>query len=132
MPFVVREDVSGTPRKAMSQSRALKAWERHRGICVVCNRQIDGARDGWIVEHIRALAMGGTDDDTNTGPAHVNCADAKTTERDLPAIAKAKRQKAKHLGIKRPKGRPMPCGRASGWKKPFNGPPVPRQKGRRL
>jgi hypothetical protein len=43
----------------MTQTRALQAWERHKGICVLCNVLIDGVRDDWYVEHIRALELGG-------------------------------------------------------------------------
>jgi len=56
----------------------------------------------------------------NRGPAHVSCARAKTRD-DAKRLAKAKRQKRKHLGIRQSKGRPMPGSKASGLKKRMNG-----------
>lgn len=103
-------DVSTTRRKAMSPTRRLRIWEAHSGTCVLCGQKIDGTREKWIVEHVRALALGGDDTDANCGPAHEACADAKTHSDDIPRIAKAKRQKMKALGIRkqstfnRPKG----------------------------
>lgn len=45
---------------------------------------------------------------------------------DVAAGAKAKRMKARHLGIRKATGRPLPGTKASGWRKPFNGPPERR------
>jgi hypothetical protein len=88
----------------MTQTRALQAWERHKGICVLCNVLIDGVRDDWYVEHIRALELGGKDEDENLGPAHYACKPGKNAA-DHSAAAQAKRQKAHHLGIKDPSRR---------------------------
>lgn len=97
-------DVGTTRRKAMSPTRRLRIFEQHGGVCVLCGNKIDGVREKWIVEHPRALGLGGADDDaTNTGPAHETCRREKDPV-DMRAIAKAKRQKIKHLGIK-PKSR---------------------------
>lgn len=95
-------DVATTHRRAMSPTRRLRIWEAHKGVCILCSRPIDGAREKWIVEHKRALALGGADDDANCGPAHEACADEKTLRQDMPAIVKAKRQKMKALGIRTP------------------------------
>lgn len=74
MPFVVREDVGTTRRRSLSGHSRLKTWERTGGICVVCDQPIDGFREHWIVEHIRALELGGADEIENMGPAHDMCA----------------------------------------------------------
>lgn len=50
----------------------------------------------------------------------IPCHRAKT-KRDVGAIAKAKRVEAKHLGITRPKSRPMPGTKASGFRKRMDG-----------
>lgn len=84
-------DIGTTPRKAMSPTRRLRIWEANSGICVLCQQKIDGTRDKWIVEHIRALGLGGEDTDANCGPAHASCADSKTHGDDIPRIAKATR-----------------------------------------
>jgi 5-methylcytosine-specific restriction enzyme A len=103
MAFIC-EDVGTTRRRRMTQTRALQAWERHKGICVNCNVLIDGVRDDWFVEHIRALELGGADENENLGPAHYACKSGKDAA-DHSAAAQAKRQKANHLGIKDPSRR---------------------------
>lgn len=113
-------DVPTTKRKSLSPMQRLKLFEDHGGICVVCERKID-AGEPWIDEHLRALGLGGSNDLDNRGPAHAHCADTKTRTEDIPRIAKAKRQKAKHLGIPTRKGRPLPGTKASGWKHNMDG-----------
>lgn len=112
-------DVPTTPRKPMPESRRLRIWEAHKGVCVLCGLKIDGVREKWIIEHPRALGLGGADDDSNAAPAHETCRRIKDKD-DVSRIAKAKRQKAKHLGIRNRSV--MPGSRDSKWKKPFNGP----------
>src|SRR5215218_9759166 len=90
MPFVALEDVGTTRRRSLSGRRRLQAWERTGGTCVVCGQRIDGVRERWIVEHIRALELGGADDLNNMGPAHELCGRTKTRE-DHARTARAKR-----------------------------------------
>jgi 5-methylcytosine-specific restriction protein A len=105
MSFV---DVGTTSRRKMTPTRALAAWERHKGVCVNCGLPIDGVRQDWFVEHLRALELGGADDDANTGPAHVACKKAKDAD-DHSRAAAAKRAKRRHIGIK-PKSRLQSAG----------------------
>jgi 5-methylcytosine-specific restriction protein A len=111
----------------MTPTRALRIWERDKGICCLCGHPIDGVRQKWIIEHKTALALGGKDEDANCGPAHKDCADEKThgPDGDLAKAAEAKRVKRKHLGIRKSKS-PMPCGRGSGWKRTMDGKTVRR------
>lgn len=102
-------DVGTTPRRAMSPTRRLRIWEAHAGVCILCKEKIDGTRERWIIEHAVALALGGEDTDANCGPAHAACADRKTHQEDMPRIAKAKRQKMKALGIRKPSRFPKPA-----------------------
>jgi hypothetical protein len=83
-----------------SLQRAAMFWE-HNGICCICKQPI-GVKEKWIDEHERALAMGGSNDPSNRGPAHVKCAKVKTKS-DKGQIAEAKRREAKHIGATRPK-----------------------------
>ena len=123
----MNEDVGTTKRKNMTPRMRLKVWEAHRGICVLCNNKIDGVRERWIVEHLRALELGGEDTEDNMAPAHETCAIAKTIGKkgDHARAAKAKRVKSKHLGIKKSKN-PLPGGKGSKWKKKINGSVVGR------
>jgi hypothetical protein len=86
---------------------------------VLCDSRIDGVRERWIVEHIRALELGGADEFDNLGPAHEACAAHKTRD-DHQRAAQAKRQKLRHIGANAPKG-PLPFGRASRWKRTLSG-----------
>ena len=92
-------DVCTTKRRPMTPARRLKIWEEHRGICCLCDRPIDGAREPWIIEHLTCLGLGGEDEDKNCGPAHETCRRDKD-KLDVAAIAKAKRIKQRHVGIK--------------------------------
>ena len=72
------EDLGTTRRPSLSPRRRLAVWERTGGRCVICSRRIDGTRERWTVEHIRALGLGGADDLDNMGPAHESCGRRKT------------------------------------------------------
>ena len=124
MVFVATNDVGTTPRRRLTPHRRLRVWENTGGICVLCDRLIDGARERWIVEHIRALELGGADDLSNMGPAHETCALSKTKD-DHRRAAQAKRQKIRHIGVQASK-RPLPFGKGSPWKRTLAGKIVPR------
>lgn len=120
-------DVGTTPRKPLTPRQRLAMWERHGGKCCVCGEKIDAVRDGGFVdEHIIPLALGGSNEDSNRGPAHKACARDKTSN-DLTSIAKAKRVKARHLGIRTTSKSPLPGGRDSKWKRKMDGTVVPRE-----
>lgn len=118
-------DVGTTRRRSMTPARRLKIWERHKGICCLCERTIDGARDRWYVEHLRALVLGGPDEDDNCAPAHYACKPEKDAA-DIAAATKAKHVKERHVGAHQPK-RPMPFGRFSKFKRKMDGTIVPRR-----
>jgi 5-methylcytosine-specific restriction endonuclease McrA len=107
----------------MSQTRRLRIWEAAGGLCVLCGLKIDGVREAWIVEHKIALGLGGSDTDDNCAPAHETCRRAKD-KIDVPMIAKAKRMKARHIGIR--KATCMPGSRQSKWKRKMDGTVVLR------
>jgi len=124
MPYVGVEDLGTIARRKLTPHRRLKVWEKTGGVCVLCDRAIDGARERWIAEHIRALELGGGDDLENLGPAHEACAIEKTRD-DHRRAAHAKRQKIRFIGAEVSK-RPMPFGRASPWKRTMSGRIIPR------
>ena len=88
-------------RKPLAALQRAKMFRDHKGICCICKLPI-GVKEGWIDEHERALAMGGSNDPTNRGPAHKACAKTKTKD-DKGQIAEAKRREAKHIGATRSK-----------------------------
>ena len=91
---------------------------------MLCERKIDGVRERWIAEEIRALELGGDDALSNIGPAHQACALMKTQDNHRRA-AQAKRQKIHHIGADVPK-RALPLGRTSPWKRTISGRVIPR------
>lgn len=100
-----------TSRRSLSRMRRLAVFEAHGECCHICEQRIVGK--GWDVEHIIPLALGGADDESNWAPAHKACHAPKTAE-DVAAIARAKRRKANHIGIKK-------RGWQSKWKRKVDG-----------
>lgn len=121
-------DVGTTKRKRLTPRQRLSVWERHKGICGLCHRPINGVREKWIVEHMIALELGGADDESNMAPVHKACADEKTGGKsgDHAKAAHAKRAKRRHIGIKESKN-PLPGGKGSKWKKTIGGKVVRRE-----
>lgn len=91
-------DVGTTPRDTTPRDR-LTVWERNKGICQNCKRQL-GPADKWVLEHIRALEKGGTNERSNLKVFCEPCA-GKKTQRDHAEAAQAKRQKQRSLGIRK-------------------------------
>ena len=93
--------------------------------CHRCRSAIDLVRspDGWRADHIRRFAEGGEDTAKNLLPICLAC-DAgiggKAAD-DTSEVAKGKRVRDRHLGIRRRKGRPMAGTRASGWRHKVDG-----------
>ena len=86
-------------RKHLSPLRRLALFERHAGLCHICEQRIL-AGQLWDVEHVIPFALGGADDESNMRPAHRSCHAPKSVN-DVRRIAKAKRMAAKHVGIRK-------------------------------
>lgn len=112
------------PRKPLTRNQRLKAHDEHGGTCCVCLQPIDKG-ERFIDEHIIPLALGGTNDKSNRGMAHIQCAKIKT-KRDQALIAKAKRVRAKHLGFKKKNRSKFACSKDLPFKKKLSGEVVPR------
>lgn len=109
-------------RRRLSGKARQRFLEEHGRRCHLCPGKIDETREKWEIEHVIPLALGGEDEPENWRPAHAKCHLAKTRE-DVAQIAKAKRVELRHRGSpQRKSSRPMPGSRASGWRKPMNGP----------
>ncbi len=106
-------------RRPLSPMRKLRLFEAAGGICHICGLPIKGVSEPWEVEHRIPIAMGGADDETNMSPAHVACHAVKS-KTDAGNLAKVRRVKAKHLGIKK-RGWPK-----SKWRKKVSGEVVLR------
>jgi 5-methylcytosine-specific restriction protein A len=111
--------ILSTPRKRLTRKQRMEMHDRHGSKCVVCLAPIP-AGEPFIDEHVIPLAIGGSNDPANRGPAHIGCAKIKTA-RDQKIIAKVNRVRAKHLGIKKRVSRALPGTRASGIRKRMSG-----------
>lgn len=106
-----------TARRSLSPLQRLKVFEAAKGVCHLCEQRIQVGQP-WEVEHVRPLALGGADDESNMRPAHKACHAGKT-KTDAASWSKAKRCAAKHNGIK--KASRMPGSRNSKWKAKIGG-----------
>jgi len=113
-----------TARRSLSRLARIRIFDAAKGLCHLCGQKIH-VGEKWDVEHVRALSLGGADDEENMRPAHYACHKIKTAE-EAPRKAKADRQRARHLGIKKPPIRPMPFGRKSPFKRKLDGSVVSR------
>ena len=107
-------------RPTFSTSFRLNLFLKRKGKCAGCTQKIDAGKV-WDIDHIIPLALGGTNAPENLQILCRSCHRSKTTQSDIPRIAKTKRLKARHLGAKSPPTRPIPGSRRSPWKRKMNG-----------
>jgi 5-methylcytosine-specific restriction endonuclease McrA len=109
-------------RRPLTRKQRLDAHDLHGGTCCVCQFPI-APGEPFIDEHIIPLELGGSNHPSNRGMAHVKCA-RKKTQRDQRMIAKAIRQRAKHVLPRKPSR--FACSRNSEFKKKISGEVVRR------
>lgn len=102
-----------------------RIFAAHNGICHISKRKIRPG-EPWHLDHIKELWEGGENRESNMAPALVEPHKGKTAKGQRRK-AKADRIKAKHLGIKKPKGS-IPGSKASGWKRKMDGTVVRRER----
>lgn len=102
-------------RRRLTAKQRLAIFEHHGGSCWLCKLKIDGVRERWDLDHQVPLALGGADEFANLAPVHERCHREKTSAKDVPAIAKAERVRAKHLGARKPGGFRRPSGFRYDW-----------------
>lgn len=99
-------------RKRLTTLGRAKFFLSKGGKCAACDAKCDR---GWELDHIVPLALGGDDEPANWQVLCLPCHRAKSRG-DVGAIRKSDRQRANHLGAKRPSS-------FRGWKR-FDGTPV--------
>jgi 5-methylcytosine-specific restriction protein A len=110
-------------RQEFSKKVRLAAWDRCGGHCEGCTAKLYPGK--FTYDHIIPDWMGGE-------PTLENCqvicsaCDKPKTAKDQGDIAKAKRIRAKHAGIRKPSR--FPCSRDSRWKKRMDGTVVERER----
>lgn len=93
-------------RKPLTTKQRVELFKAHGGVCHICKGLIHPGK-AWEVEHIIPIALGGVDAVANMAPAHKECHASKTAQGDVPAIAKAKRREARHIGATMPPKQPI-------------------------
>lgn len=109
-------------RREFSKRTRLEAWTRCGGRCEGCDAIL---RPGHFdYDHDKPAAFGGGASIENCRVLCMDCHRTKTGTRDIPAIAKSNRVRARQAGIK--KKSKFACSKDSGWKKKVTGEVVPR------
>lgn len=109
-------------RREFSKAVKIAAWQRANGHCEVCTAKLYPGK--YRFDHDKPDAFGGEPTLENCVVRCMSCDGEKTYQRDIPAIAKSNRVRAKHLGIR--KASTLPCGRNSGLKRKIGGEVVRR------
>lgn len=115
----VDEWIGSSPDAAIPPRVRLRVFERYGGTCQLTGRKIMPG-DKWDLDHVKPLAMGGEHRESNLQPV-LKSAHIEKTKHDVAELAKARRLAAKHAGIEKRKGKPMPGSKASGWKRKITG-----------
>jgi 5-methylcytosine-specific restriction protein A len=98
-------------RREFSAKVRVAAYERSRSLCEGCGAPLQVGR--FHYDHVLPDALGGDPTLENCAVLCRPCHDEKTHTGDVPQIAKMKRQRANHLGIRKPRS-------ILGWKR-FDG-----------
>jgi 5-methylcytosine-specific restriction endonuclease McrA len=116
-------------RTEFTKQTMRQALERAEGLCEGllstgerCNAALTIGK--YHFDHIIPDAIGGDNSLVNCQVLCVVCHADKTTKRDIPIIAKAKRVADRHLGIRKPSR--FPGSRNSRWKRKMDGTVVER------
>ena len=101
----------------------VAAFKRANKACELCGAHLTVGK--FAYDHINPDGLTGEPTLENCMCVCLPCHSEKTRFVDVPAIDKAKRREAKHLGAYRSKS-PLPGGKASAWKRKVNGEIVRR------
>lgn len=115
----VEEWKGQTPDTPIPDRVRVRVFDRLEGRCGICKRRI-GAGETWICEHVKALINGGENRESNLSVTCSWCLPAKNAE-DVALKSDAYLKRAKHILGRKPKGRPLPGTKASGFRKRMNG-----------
>jgi len=125
------EKVFVPARKSYTTKQRVEIFERASGICCECGMKIH-VNEIWHVGHIKTRALGSSTEDLNgiqnLAPAHAKCNLDRANNEEKPAIAKAERIWAKHIGATVKRGPAIPGSKRSGWRKKMDGTVVRRIK----
>lgn len=101
MTRTIEEWIGKTDDTKIPARVRLRVFLRHGGVCHLSGRRIQPG-DAWDLDHLVALANGGSHSESNLRPALRKPHRAKTA-RDVAIKAKNDRVSKKHFGIKKPR-----------------------------
>jgi hypothetical protein len=110
-------------RKEFSTRTKAKAFHRAGGNCESCTCRLSVGK--FHYDHDNPDGLTGEPTLENCRVLCTACHSVKTTTQDVPRIAKAKRNEARHIGAKTSRN-PMPGSKGSRWKKKMSGKVVLR------
>lgn len=90
-----------TPRREFPRKIKQAAFMRAKGKCEICTARLYPGK--YRYDHVLPCALGGEPTLENCQVICSNCDTPKTYGKDIPMIAKADRQRAKHIGATKPK-----------------------------
>jgi 5-methylcytosine-specific restriction protein A len=111
-------------RREFTRSTKIDAFRRAADRCENCGTALCVGK--FHFDHRIADGLTGKPTLDNCVVLCVACHSEKTSKLDVPAIAKAKRREARHIGARSRSSRPMPGGRGSRLKKKISGEVVLR------
>lgn len=106
-------------RREFSPKVMVAAYERSKGKCEACGADLRPGRIQY--DHVLPCAFGGSPTLENCAVLCSSCHGRKTATQDVPAIAKVKRIRAKHIGAR------PPSRWRSKWKRKVSGETVLRE-----
>lgn len=125
----VPEWIGASPDTPVPARVRDRVFERHNRRCYISGRTITPPADAWDLDHVVALVNwtgeGHGNRESNLAPA-LRDKHREKTRKDVAEKSRAAKVRKKHLGIKSRTSRPIPGSRNSRWRKPMNGPAVPR------
>lgn len=92
----------------------LRIFDRFDGRCAKCTRRLIGGE--WDLDHIVALANGGSHSEQNLQPLCKIPCHSQKTKQDVAEKARTYRKRKRNIGVKRPRT-------ITRWRR-FNGEPV--------
>lgn len=96
----VAEWIGKTPDTRPPQRIVLRVFDRAKGVCHISDVKI-AVGDKWHVDHVKALEDGGENRESNLAPA-LDEPHSRKTAAENKARAKERKQRARHIGIKKP------------------------------
>lgn len=120
----VPEWVASSDDQAIPARVKLRVFDRFSGICPKCSRKL---RTGHFdYDHIVSLANGGRHAEFNLQPLCTSPCHSTKTKQDVAEKSRTYERRKSYVGLRKPKGQPMPGTKASGWKKKISGEVVRR------